>query len=188
MQTEHITLKLGQVAEEYERTHFIHHYVKNVNLTRDNLLPYAGKIADQICVETGYIAFVRDIKVKHLALTTDVDFIIDCPAESPIAPAVIIAVLKAIALIIAAIAILGIVILLFTTIWSDKFKEYICEQCPEYPAFTGWKMYLAHLAKVHPVKYEAVKDEKPWWERLIVAIGGLLLPLLLILFLSRRRD
>ena len=188
MQIERITLKLGEVAEEYERVHYVHHYVRNTKLTKENLLPYAGKIADQIYVETGYMAFVRDIKVKHLALTTDVDFIIDSPAGSPIAPLVIIGVLKAIALVIAAIAILGLVIRLFTTVWSEKFKEYICDQCPDYPAFTGWKMYLAHLAEFHPTKYEAVKDEKDWWVKPVVAVGGLLFFLFVLLFWLRRRD
>ena len=187
MQVERITLMLGEVAEEYERVHYVHHYVKNEKLTRDNLLPYAGKIADQLYLETGYMAFVHDIRVKHYAVTTDVDFIIDCPAGSPIAPAVIIAAIKAVALVIAAIALLGIVILLFVTVWTEKYKEYICEQCPDFPVFTGWKQYLAHLAEVHPTKYEAVKDEKAWWERAAIAAAGLIVLLLLAWLIMERR-
>lgn len=187
MDTGTITVKLGRLAEEYERVHYIHHYVRNEKLTRDNLLPYAGELTDQLFLETGYIAFVHDIRVKHHALTTDVDFIIDCPAVSPVAPAVIIAALKAIALVIAAIAILGIVILLFVTVWSERYKEYICDQCPDFPVFKGWSQYSAHLAGIHPEKYEAVKDERDWWIKPIIAVGGLLFLLLLVMILPRER-
>ena len=101
-----------------------------------------------------------------------------------------IAILKAIALVILAIAVLGIVILLFVTIWNEKFKIYVCEQCPDYPSFEGHERYLLHLKAEHPEKYEAAQEAglTAWFERIGIGIGAILLGVAVLYIVSRRRD
>jgi len=187
-----LEFKLGKSAPSYERVHYVHHYLYNPNFTKDNLMPFAGKIEDAIYEETGYLAYLVDIQIKHfLGLYTDVDFIIDSPSASPIDPLTIAAILKAIAIVIAVIAILGIVVLLFITVWSEKYKIYYCDQHYPPKAYTGWQQYMAHLAAEHPKKYEAAKEAGggDWWTKPIIAIGGLLiLGLLAYGLVTRRRE
>lgn len=187
-QTE-IIFKTAPLAKDYERVHFVHHYVKNDKVTRDILLPIAGQIVDKVCEDTGFLAFAVDIQVHQYAFTTDVDFILDCPTQSPIAPVIILAILKAIAIILALIAVLGILILIFVTIWTEKYQLYICEQHEpdakgEYPMFQGWLNYVAHLKAEHPTKYQAVQENQAsnWWEGLAnkavliaIILGGALI-------------
>lgn len=168
-----VTIKCAKLADEYERVHFIGHAEYNPDLTAGMFLEKAGEIADDVCARTGYIAFVRDIKVKHFPpKMTDVDFVIDCPAGSPVPPIIIVAV---IAVLILAVAAVAYVVWMFWTTWTEKYEVYYCDQCEEYPEFKGWRMYLAHLAEFHPKKYEAAKDEEPWWEKIMLPIGILLL-------------
>lgn len=168
-ETKSLTVKIGRVAPSYERVHYVHHYLYNPNLTVDNMMPFAGKIEDAIFEETGYLARLVDIQVRHFYdLYTDVDFVIDSPSESPIAPAVIVAILKAIALIIALIAILGVIVLIYITVYSEKYKVYYCDQHDPPLAFEGAQVYAAHLAEFHPEKYKAWKEAgENWWERLV---------------------
>jgi len=190
MDTRTVTITFAPLAENYERVHYVGHALFNPNLTKENLMGVAHEIEKQIFLETGYRAFVRDIRVKHYAdLYSDVDFVIDSPTESPIAPAVIIGILKAIALVIAALAVLGVVIWLFWTVYIEKEKVYVCEQCPDFPSFSGWDQYVAHLKAAHPEKYEAVEKSgaDDWFTKPIMAAGGVILLLIVLLMLIERR-
>ena len=189
--TKTLTIIHAPLAGEYERVHYVGHYLYNPKFEKKLLMRFARKIEDQVYSETGYKAFVRDIRVKHYApLWTDVDYIIDSPSESPIAGATVIAILKAIGIVIIAIAVLGIVVFLFWTVWTEKYKRYICEQCPDYPSFEGWLVYMGHLKAVHPEKYEGAKEAGAgdWFTKPVIALGALVILLLFLYMLMKRRE
>jgi len=155
------------VAPEYERVHFIGHAVWNPTITPESMAARAEDIETALEQKTGYRVFVVDILVHHYPpLMTDVDFVLDVPVESPIAPLLLVAIIVALA------ALLAFIIWLFWTTYVEKVKIYICEQCPDYPQFDGWLDYVAHLAEKHPKKYEAIQENKAknWWEEIPSAV------------------
>ena len=155
-----ITVTLYPDAEKYELTHFIGHTLYSPLLTKASLMGHGLALEAEIAKQTGYAAYLRDIKIKHYAPTmTDVDFIIDAPSESPLATATIIIIIAALALIF------GFIVWLFWTTYIEKEKLYYCDQCLDVPSFQGWLQYVAHLKQFHPTKYEAIEEagEKDWW-------------------------
>ena len=190
-ETREITVPLIKVAKEYERVHFIGHALYKPDVTKEMLMPYAGRIREEIEAKTGYQTFLVDIAVKQWPpIMTDVDFIFDVPVVtsfsrtrvelkekfSPIDPVTATII---IGIIVAAILFL---VFMFWTYWSEKHKIYYCDQESPPSQFTGWKEYIAHLAEKHPKKYEAIKESEAndWWtaiaklpEMVKWAVGGL---------------
>jgi len=162
-ETRVVTVKKVEIAPEYERVHFVGHALWNPTLTREQLMPQASALEEEIEQDTGYAAFVRDIKIQQYPPgMTDIDYIIDIPTTKlgPIDPLTIIAIIAIIA------AIFAWIIYLFWTSWIEKVKLYMCDQCTDHPTFEGWLNYLAHLKEKHPAKYEAIEENKSsnWWE------------------------
>ena len=189
-----LTIQSVQRADAYEVVHFIGHTLFNPDLKASDLKVYAGKIEDEIAEKTGYAAFVRGIKIKHYPpFMTDVDFIIDSPATSPIAGATIILIITAIKTalpVILALLGLAVVAFLWWDSWVEKSKIYICEQDPTPLRFEGYASYLGHLRDMHPVKYQGILDASSsnWWEKAIRGIGGLLGLGIVIIALSKPKE
>ena len=151
------------LAAEYERVHFIGHAVWNPLIDVDELKARAKEIETEIEQRTGHKVFLVNIGIFHYPpLMTDVDFVMDCPVESPIAPLAIIAIIAALA------ALFALIVWLFWTTYIEKVKLYYCDQCPGTPSFEGWLNYVAHLAEKHPTKYAAIQENKAknWWEEI----------------------
>lgn len=180
------------VAAEYERVHFIGHAVWNPTITPDSMAERAKEIETGIEEKTGYRVFIVTISVTHYPpLMTDVDFVMDVPVESPIAPLLLVAIIVALA------ALLAFIVWLFWTTWVEKIRKYYCDQETPPTEFEGWLQYVAHLAEKHPKKYQAIQESKSknWWEEIpstikwvvggvvAVTVGGIVVALL-----RRRRE
>jgi len=149
------------LAELYERVHFIGHAQYDPSISEYGMKEKAEEIQADLQSRTKYAVLLKDIKVTHYPpYTTDVDFILDVPVESPIAPLAIVAIIVALGVILA------FIVWLFWTTWVEKEKKYYCDQETPPSEFDGWLQYVAHLAARHPTKYNAVKESetRPWWE------------------------
>lgn len=202
-ETRDISVPLIQVAEQYERTHFVAHAIYAPGVTRDSLMAHATQIENDIENKVGYKAPVHDIQIKHFPpFMTDVDFIIDVPVVptmgyrrgkfSPIAPLVLVAILAVLAVIA-----LGLIIL-FWTVASEtilgKVWPYYCDQESPPSQYQGFEQYLAHLAEKHPTKYKAIQDAESnnWWQQLSKTVqwvigGGIAIALIGLIAAATRR-
>jgi len=182
-----LSIRLAKTAATYERVHYIGYTAWQPKATADLFWEKAGELLDEIVARTGYIAYLRDIKIYTWAGSPimAVDFVIDSPSESPIIAATVTAILLALAKVFVAVAIIGAIIWLFWTTWIEKEKKYVCEQCPEFPSFDGWAAYLGHLAEKHPTKYEAAKAVKPSWEKILEAAPAIILLFLALALIER---
>ena len=160
------------LAPKYERIHFVAHcrfsFVDEPKLEQQviNSIP-------QMEAQIGYKVFYKGMRIKGVEpLWTDIDFILDVPTESPIAPAIL-------ALIIAILGALGIVVVIFMwwTVWHEESELFYCDQCPyttpegeqAFKSFKGRADYDAHLKIVHPEKWlyiDEQRDDAYWWKSL----------------------
>lgn len=188
-----VEAKERPLAPGYERCHFIGHALWNPGLTKEQLMGYAKNLEISIEQQTGYRAFVVDIRIKQFPpFMTDVDFIIDVPTTktlgfkirkySPIAPLVLVAIIAVCAVALAFIA------WLFWTTYVEKIKLYYCDQETPPTVYEGWLQYVAHLKEKHPTKYQAIQESKStnWWEAIteaakwiagaliVVTVGGII--------------
>jgi len=194
-----LTLTLVKRASSYEVVHYIGHAGYNPNLKASDLIAHKARIEEEIAKQTGFAAFVRNINIRHYApFLTDVDFVIDSPSESPIAPVVIggvIAALKIALPVILALIGLAIVIFLWWTSWVEKEKVYICEQDDPPTRWDGWLAYVGHLKEAHPTKYAGVLEAQShnWWEQITGVVpwivgGAIVLAVLGLLPKRRERE
>ena len=122
------------VASKYERVHFVAHcrfgFVDEKALEEE----FKAKIPEMEA-EIGYRVFYRGMKVKGLEpIWLDIDFILDLPAGSPVAPVIIAAVI----IILGTLGIL-IIIFLWWTIWHEESEIFYCDQCPVDGDYEGFK-------------------------------------------------
>jgi len=182
VQSDIVTVTVDEVPEyplapEYDRVHFVGTALFNIGITEKLLNEHADEAMSKLEEKVGYRVFLVDIKVKPRGIWTDVDFVMDVPYgyEEGSLPVQGLPVQLYIAafwiiehwkLILLAILALGFIIWLSWMVWIEKSKIYYCDQCPDFPSFQGYDQWIAHLAGVHPEKYEAAADD-PWWEQLM---------------------
>lgn len=162
-ETREVTVTKVEIAEKYERVHFVGHALWSPNITKEQLLAQAGRMEDEIETRLGYRAFLVDIQIKHFPpFTTDVDFIIDVPVIESLSP---LGYFAMIAILAVCAVVFAFIVWLFWTTWLEYDKIYVCDQDGETPFSGNWVQYQAHLAEKHPTKYQAIKEAQSgnWW-------------------------
>jgi len=176
------TAKTRPVAPKYERVHFVAHctfqFVDVAKLEEE----FKAKIPE-IEEEVGYKVYYRGVKVKGIEpLWLDVDFILDLPAESPIAIVTALFILGVLAGVLAILAIAYI----WWTVYHVESEIFICDQ--DETTHKGRANYDAHLQAEHPEKWEYIKEQREdayWWMKIIPIIEWIptLIPLILLIAL-----